>query len=45
MAPAFEMNFFDSFIRPSLYNAYVGWGEPWPVPPARALAVACCLGR
>ncbi|PSC68261.1 Sorbitol dehydrogenase [Micractinium conductrix] len=32
MAPAFEMNFFDSFIRPSLYNAYVGWGLDfvWP---------------
>lgn len=24
MCPAFEMNYFDGFIRPSLYNAHVG---------------------
>ncbi|KAL4430961.1 hypothetical protein ABPG75_006217 [Micractinium tetrahymenae] len=32
MAPAFNMSFFDNFIRESLYNAYYGWGLDfvWP---------------
>eukprot|EP00887_Chlorella_sp_A99_P005466 scaffold1.g5466.t1 len=32
MAPVFEMGMFDGFIRPTLHDAYVGWGLDfvWP---------------
>lgn len=32
MSPTFNMAFFDGFIRPSLYNAFFGWGLDfvWP---------------
>jgi hypothetical protein len=32
MAPIFEMNFFNGVVKPSLWNAYTGWGLDftWP---------------
>lgn len=32
MAPTFDMDYFQNFIRPSLHNAHVGWGLDfiWP---------------
>lgn len=30
-APIFEMQFFEGFVRPSLHDAYTGWGEGLPV--------------
>ena len=40
-APIFEMHFFEGFVRPSLHDAYTGWGEALPVRSCSALSGAC----